>query len=193
MLAIHAVFGGKSPENRRIPLIFRPKTTESLAFPFETRNGSHVSRRVSVDDVSATIIGLLQRDGRMSYAAIGKEVGLSEAAVRQRVQRLQDSGLVQIVAVTDPLRLGFGRAAMVGITVAGDLETIGDKLEGLPEVTYLVTCAGSFDFLAEIVVEDDDHLVDVVSRGIRSIPGVQRAEVFVYLNMRKQIYSWGAR
>ena len=152
-----------------------------------------MSRRVSVDEVSATIIGLLQRDGRMSYAAIGKEVGLSEAAVRQRVQRLQDSGLVQIVAVTDPLRLGLGRAAMVGITVAGDLETIGDKLEGLPEVTYLVTCAGSFDFLAEIVVRDDDELVDVVSRGIRSIPGVQRAEVFVYLNMRKQTYSWGAR
>lgn len=193
MLAIHAVFGGKSLENRRIPLIFQPKSTDSLAFGFEIRNGSPVSRRVSVDEVSATIIGLLQRDGRMSYAAIGKEVGLSEAAVRQRVQRLQDSGLVQIVAVTDPLRLGFGRAAMVGITVAGDLETIGDKLEGLPEVTYLVTCAGSFDFLAEIVVEDDDHLVDVVSRGIRSIPGVQRAEVFVYLNMRKQIYSWGAR
>jgi Lrp/AsnC family transcriptional regulator for asnA, asnC and gidA len=193
MLAIHAVFGGQSLENRRNPLLCRPKSTDSLAFAFEIRNGRPVSRRVSVDEVSATIIGLLQRDGRMSYAAIGKEVGLSEAAVRQRVQRLQDSGLVQIVAVTDPLRLGFGRAAMVGITVAGDLETIGDKLEGLPEVTYLVTCAGSFDFLAEIVVEDDDHLVDVVSRGIRSIPGVQRAEVFVYLNMRKQIYSWGAR
>ncbi|MBU6279455.1 MAG: AsnC family transcriptional regulator, partial [Actinomycetales bacterium] len=94
-----------------------------------------MSRRVSVDEVSATIIRLLQRDGRMSYAAIGKEVGLSEAAVRQRVQRLQDSGLVQIVAVTDPLKLGFGRAAMVGITVSGDLEAIGDKLEGLPEVT----------------------------------------------------------
>jgi Lrp/AsnC family transcriptional regulator for asnA, asnC and gidA len=169
------------------------KTTDSLAFRFEIRESEAVSRRVSVDEVSATIIRLLQRDGRMSYAAIGKEVGLSEAAVRQRVQRLQESGLMQIVAVTDPLRLGFGRAAMVGISITGDLETVGEKLEGLPEVTYLVACAGSFDFLAEVVVEDDDHLLEVVSRGIRSIPGVQRAEVFVYLDVRKQIYSWGAR
>lgn len=193
MVATRTGFGCLSRENPRIPVILLPNSTDSLAFGYEIRNDRDMSRRVSVDEVSATIIRLLQRDGRMSYAAIGKEVGLSEAAVRQRVQRLQDSGLVQIVAVTDPLKLGFGRAAMVGITVSGDLEAIGDKLEGLPEVTYLVTCAGSFDFLAEVVVEDDDHLVDVISRGIRSIPGVQRAEVFVYLNMRKQTYSWGAR
>lgn len=193
MVASRTGFGCQSGENPRIPVISPSNSTNSLAFTYEIRNGRPMSRRVSVDEVSATIIRLLQRDGRMSYAAIGKEVGLSEAAVRQRVQRLQDSGLVQIVAVTDPLKLGFGRAAMVGITVSGDLEAIGDKLEGLPEVTYLVTCAGSFDFLAEVVVEDDDHLVDVISRGIRSIPGVQRAEVFVYLNMRKQTYSWGAR
>jgi len=193
MVAIPAGIGCRTQGNPRIPVLNPLKTTDSLANCFEIRESEAVSRRVSVDEVSATIIRLLQRDGRMSYAAIGKEVGLSEAAVRQRVQRLQESGLMQIVAVTDPLRLGFGRAAMVGISITGDLETVGEKLEGLPEVTYLVACAGSFDFLAEVVVEDDDHLLEVVSRGIRSIPGVQRAEVFVYLDVRKQIYSWGAR
>ena len=146
-----------------------------------------------LDDVSKAIIEQLQQDGRRPYATIGKAVGLSEAAVRQRVQRLHDSGVMQIVAVTDPMQVGFARAAMIGIRVDGDAELVADELEVMPEVDYLVVTAGSFDILAEVVAEDDDHLLEVINRKIRAIAGVRSTETYVYLKLRKQIYTWGTR
>ena len=147
----------------------------------------------ALDDVSKAIIEQLQQDGRRSYAAIGKVVGLSEAAVRQRVQRLVDSGVMQVVAVTDPLELGFARQAMVGIRVTGQLEPVADALAELPEVDYVVITAGSFDLLAEVVCESDDHLLSLISGKIRTIDGVVSTETFMYLRLRKQTYSWGVR
>jgi Lrp/AsnC family transcriptional regulator, regulator for asnA, asnC and gidA len=147
----------------------------------------------SLDDVSKGIIEQLQQDGRRSYAAIGKVVGLSEAAVRQRVQRLVDSGVMQVVAVTDPLELGFARQAMVGIRVTGPLEPVADALAELPEVDYVVITAGSYDLLAEVVCESDDHLLSLISGKIRTIDTVVSTETFMYLRLRKQTYSWGVR
>jgi Lrp/AsnC family transcriptional regulator for asnA, asnC and gidA len=149
--------------------------------------------RVTTDDVSRAIIEQLQADGRRSYAAIGQAVGLSEAAVRHRVQKLIDSGVMQIVAVTDPTQIGFARQAMVGISCTGDVEAIAAKLAGIPEVDYLVITAGSWDILAEVVVEDDDHLLRLINRSIRSIDGVDRTETFLYLKLTKQTYNWGAK
>lgn len=146
-----------------------------------------------LDDVSKAIIEQLQQDGRRPYAAIGKAVGLSEAAVRQRVQRLQESGVMQIVAVTDPLQVGFARSALIGVRVDGDVERAADALAALPEVTYLVVTAGSFDVLAEVVAEDDEHLLSVINRRVRAVPGVRSTETFVYLTLRKQLYDWGTR
>ncbi len=146
-----------------------------------------------LDDVSKAIIAELQEDGRRSYAAIGKAVGLSEAAVRQRVQRLVDGGVMQVVAVTDPVEMGFARQAMIGIKATGELEPIADALAELDEVDYVVITAGSFDVLAEVVCESDDHLLQIISRGIRTIPGVISTETLVYLRLRKQTYSWGVR
>jgi Lrp/AsnC family transcriptional regulator, regulator for asnA, asnC and gidA len=147
----------------------------------------------SLDDVSLAIIEQLQEDGRRPYAAIGKAVGLSEAAVRQRVQKLQDQGVMQIVAVTDPLTVGFLRQAMVGITVEGDLDAVADALAEIDEVDYVVITAGSFDLLVEIVCQDDEHLLEMISKRIRSLPGVRSTESFVYLKLRKQTYTWGTR
>ncbi|MFZ5852847.1 MAG: Lrp/AsnC family transcriptional regulator [Actinomycetota bacterium] len=146
-----------------------------------------------LDDVSKAIIEQLQEDGRRPYATIGRAVGLSEAAVRQRVARLIEAGVMQIVAVTDPLQVGFPRQAMIGIRAEGDVEEVATKLEAMPEVDYLVITAGSFDVLAEVVCEDDDHLLELVNRRIRSIPGVRSTETFVYLKLRKQLYNWGTR
>jgi Lrp/AsnC family transcriptional regulator, regulator for asnA, asnC and gidA len=146
-----------------------------------------------LDEVSKGIIEQLQQDGRRSYAAIGKVVGLSEAAVRQRVQRLVDSGVMQVVAVTDPLELGFARQAMVGIRVTGALEPVADALAELPEVDYVVITAGQYDVLAELVCESDDHLLSLISGKIRTIDGVVSTETFMYLQLRKQTYSWGVR
>lgn len=148
---------------------------------------------VPLDDVSKAIIEQLQQDGRRSYAAIGKVVGLSEAAVRQRVQRLVEGGVMQVVAVTDPLELGFARQAMVGVKVRGPLEPVADALSALDEVDYVVITAGSFDLLVEVVCESDDHLLDLLSHRVRSIEGVVATETFMYLSLRKQTYSWGVR
>ncbi|MGW1992271.1 Lrp/AsnC family transcriptional regulator [Embleya sp. NPDC001921] len=145
------------------------------------------------DAVSKAIIEQLQEDGRRSYAAIGKAVGLSEAAVRQRVQRLLDQGVMQIVAVTDPLTVGFHRQAMVGVRVEGDIEPVADILATMKEVDYVVITAGSFDLIVELVCENDDHLLDIINKRIRAIPGVRSTESFVYLKLRKQTYQWGTR
>lgn len=148
---------------------------------------------VTLDEISKAIIEQLQEDGRRSYAAIALAVGLSEAAVRQRVQRLVDGGVVQIVAVTDPLQVGFQRQAMVGVKASGDITTVAEQLSAIPEVAYVVTTAGSFDVLAEVVCEDDAHLLEVISQRIRSLPGVAATETFVYLELNKQHYNWGTR
>jgi len=146
-----------------------------------------------LDEVSKRIIEQLQADGRRPYAAIGKAVGLSEAAVRQRVQRLLDQGVMQIVAVTDPLQVGFHRQAMIGVRAEGDLQEVADRLAEMTEVDYVVITAGSFDLLVEAVCEDDDALLELVSTRIRAIAGVRSTETFVYLKLRKQLYNWGTR
>jgi Lrp/AsnC family transcriptional regulator for asnA, asnC and gidA len=148
---------------------------------------------VTLDAISKAIIEQLQEDGRRPYATIGKAVGLSEAAVRQRVQRLVESGVVQIVAVTDPLQVGFTRQAMIGIKAEGDLQALADSLAELAEVDYVVITAGAFDILVEVVCEDDEHLLEVLNQQMRTLPGVRTTETFVYLKLRKQLYNWGTR
>lgn len=146
----------------------------------------------AVDAVGKKLIEELQQDGRRSYAALAKTVGLSEAAVRQRVQRMVDSGVMQVVAVTDPLQVGFSRQAMVGLRVEGDLVRVADEVAKIDEVDYVVITAGSFDLLVEVVCTGDDELLDLVSR-IRATAGVVSTETFVYLKLRKQTYAWGTR
>lgn len=153
-----------------------------------SRNGA-----AQLDAVSLAIVEQLQEDGRRPYAAIGKAVGLSEAAVRQRVQKLLDQGVMQIVAVTDPLTVGFRRQAMVGVNVEGDVESVADALAAMSECEYVVMTAGSFDLMVEIVCEDDDHLLEVINTRIRAVPGVRSTESFVYLKLKKQTYMWGTR
>jgi Lrp/AsnC family transcriptional regulator, regulator for asnA, asnC and gidA len=163
--------------------------------PVASRNGRFLGRTAAgtaLDHLSKRIIEQLQEDGRRSYAAIGKAVGLSEAAVRQRVQRLVDAGIMQIVAVTDPLMLGFSRQTMIGIKCAGDLEQAADRLAAIDEIDYVVITSGSFDLLVEVVCEDDAHLLEILSR-VRAVPSVTSTETFVYLKLRKQTYGWGTR
>ena len=157
------------------------------------RTGNSDKNQTLLDDTSKAIIEQLQLDGRRSYAAIGKAVGLSEAAVRQRVQRLTDAGVMQVVAVTDPLELGFDRQAMIGIKAEGALEPIADELAKMDEIEYVVITAGSFDILAEVLCESDEHLLQVLSERVRQIEGVKATETFVYLKLVKQTYSWGVR
>jgi Lrp/AsnC family transcriptional regulator for asnA, asnC and gidA len=147
----------------------------------------------TLDDVSKLLVEQLQQDGRRSYAALAKAVGLSEAAVRQRVRKLLDDGVMQIVAVTDPMTVGFSRQAMVGIKAEGNLRQIAQRLAELPELEYVVLCAGSFDLLVEFVCEDDEHLLRLLDESVRAIEGIRETETFIYLRLVKQTYAWGTR
>ena len=169
-----------------------PRVTDRIGFmSFYPRPAA--LKAVQLDDVSKAIVEQLQDDGRRSYAEIGKAVGLSEAAVRQRVQKLTDSGVMQVVAVTDPMQLGFFRQAMIGVRVTGDTTIIAEKLSEIAAVDYVVLTAGSFDILAEVVCESDEQLIDLLNNDIRAIDGIQTIETFVYLKLQKQFYNWGTR
>lgn len=150
-------------------------------------------RPPALDDVSKRIIELLQEDGRRPYAEIGRAVGLSEAATRQRVQRMQEAGVLQIVAVTDPTQLGFHRMAMIGIRVTGDPRVIAEQLSAVDALAYVVVTLGSFDIIAEAVCEDDAGLLDLVVSRIRAIEGVTHTECLTYAGLYKDKYNWGTR
>ena len=144
-----------------------------------------------LDQTDRRIIEELQRDGRLPFTRLGAAVGLSEAAARQRVQRLLDAGTMQVVAVTNPLSLADRRMAMIGVRTDQPLDEVAPKIEQLDNVEYLVVTAGSFDLLCEVVVDDDPSLLSLVNE-IRSVAGVVGTETFVYLDLVKQTFAWGA-
>ncbi|MBG7604826.1 MAG: Lrp/AsnC family transcriptional regulator [Actinobacteria bacterium] len=146
-----------------------------------------------LDRVDKAIIHELQLDGRMPYTELSRRVGLSQPATRQRVNRLIDRGSMQVVAVTDPSTLGFDYPAMVGVDVDGDIVEIADRLAQLEEVSYLIITAGRYDILAEVVCSDADHLLRFVNEQIRPLAGVSSVELFNYLRLVKQTYTWGTR
>jgi Lrp/AsnC family transcriptional regulator for asnA, asnC and gidA len=149
------------------------------------------SGRQQLDDTDKAIIRELQLDGRMSHTALAGRIGLSQAATRQRVKRLIDTGVMQVVAVTDPTALDVGVQAMLSITVDGDARTVAERLDAIAEVVYLVLTSGRNDLLCEVVCEDNIHLLDLVNGELRAIPGIRTIEVSPYLKLVKQTYSWG--
>ncbi len=146
----------------------------------------------TLDDADRAIIELLQADGRMPFTRVAAEVGLTEGAIRQRVQRLTDAGVMQIVAVTDPLSLGVRRVAMIGVRVTGDVEDTAAAIAALPEVEYLIATSGRYDAMFEVIVDDDEHLMRLLS-SLRRRKDVVEVESFVCLKVFKQTFSWGAR
>lgn len=152
------------------------------------RNGDDVS------ELDKRIIEHLQQDGRRPFTQIAAELGVSEAAVRARTNRLVERGILQIVGVTDPLKLGFQQMAMVGIRCERDrLVSVAEAVSAFPEVDYVVITAGTYDVLIEVVCEDNAALLDFLAEKLRAIEGVRDTETFVYLRMVKQTYQWGTR
>lgn len=145
---------------------------------------------IPIDDIDRELIRILQADGRTSYSQLSRLVGLSDAACRQRVMRLLDDGVIDVVAVTDPVKLGLGYQAMLGVTVSGDTRKIAIDVGLLDDAVYVVMTAGRFDLMVEIVSRDGDAFVDV-SNTIRLMDGVSGVEVMSYLGITKQTYDWG--
>lgn len=164
--------------------------TESRAHATAGRERERPVPHSALDEKDKTIIRHLQEDGRMPFSKLGPLVGLSPAAARQRVLQLIEQGTMQIVAVTDPISLGFKVQALIGLRVTGDLDALAAKVSAMSEADYVVVVTGRFDLIAEIVCVSNSHFLDVL-RAIRDLPGVQTAEVFTYLRLEKQTYDWG--
>jgi Lrp/AsnC family transcriptional regulator for asnA, asnC and gidA len=158
-------------------------------------NGRGVNGRgTEVSDLDKRIIEHLQEDGRRPFTQIAADLGVSEAAVRARTNRLIERGILQIVGVTDPLKLGFHQWAMIGVRCeASRLIEVAEEIAAFPETDYVVVTAGSYDILVEAVAEDNDALLRFLSERLRKIPGVRETETFVYLRLMKQSYQWGTR
>lgn len=148
---------------------------------------------MTVDRVDEQIIALLEQDGRRSYGEIGRVVGLSEAGARQRVNRLRESGLMRIVAISDPLRLGRAVVATVGIRVSGDPRAVAERLALVDAIEWAVITAGSFDLLVEVVCRSEADLLAIISEQIRSIAEVRETETFMHLHTEKNVFAWGQR
>lgn len=145
---------------------------------------------VSLDRVDRAILQELQADGRMSYAELGPKVGLSAPATRQRVQRLTDQGVLQVVGVTDPLRLGLPVMAMLGVRAVGDVKDLADRIGAEPAVIYLVHTAGSFDLLVEVVCREPAELLEIVNDRISALEGVREVETMMYLDIHTHRFNW---
>ena len=143
-----------------------------------------------IDDTDRSIVEILQRDGRTPVTTIAQQIGLSEAAVRKRVQHLTESGYMQVVAVTDPLSLGDRRVAMVGARIDGRTERVAASIGALPQVEYLVATAGRYDLMFEVIVESERHLLDLLS-DLRERRDVVEVEAFPVLGLYKQTFAWG--
>ena len=158
------------------------------------RSVQHGGRRPILDDLDKSIIQCLQLDGRRPYAQIGRQLKVPEATVRQRAERLISRGVVQVVGVTDPLAMGFQQPALIGLKVdPGKLAAIADQIAALDEVTYVVITAGRYDLFCEVVCEDNDHLLRVLTGQFAGIDGIRSTETLVELRFVKESYQWGAR
>lgn len=144
----------------------------------------------NIDDIDREIIRLLQIDGRTSYSQLGRTVGLSDAAARQRVNRLTAEGYIDIVAVTDPVKMGLESQALLGIRVSDDARKVAVELGVLDNTVYVVMTAGRFDVIAEIVTRNREEFIEV-SNAVRLLPGVDSVEVLPYLGITKETYDWG--
>jgi len=159
------------------------------------RPRSGVLRTVDeISDLDKRIIEHLQEDGRRPFTQIAAELGVSEAAVRARTNRMVERGILQIVGVTDPLKLGFHQQALIGIRCERDmLIEVAEAVADFPEVDYVVITAGTYDLLIETVCEDNNALLTFLAERLRKIEGIRETETFVYLRMIKQTYQWGTR
>jgi Lrp/AsnC family transcriptional regulator, regulator for asnA, asnC and gidA len=151
-----------------------------------------VTRAPSIDAIDKQIIEALQQNGREPFRRIAAEIGVSEATVRARYGRLCADNILQVTGVTNPLGLGFDAMAMVGIRTAGPPEPVADEIAKWDEADYVVITAGQYDVLVELVCADRRHLLDVTNR-MREVDAVVSTETFLYLELCKQLYDWGAR
>lgn len=146
----------------------------------------------SLDDIDRRVVAALQAEGRRAFSSIADEFGISESVVRYRVQRLEEAGILQVVGIADPLRIGFDLMAMVGVRVVpGSVADVCDALQSLPETSYVAAVAGRYDVLVEVVCRDTRHFQQLLTEQVHEIAGVSSTESFLILEIHKMAYGWG--
>lgn len=146
----------------------------------------------TLDEIDRRVIAALQADGRRPYSRIASELDVSESVVRYRAQRLEDEGMLQVVGIADPLRIGFDRMALVGLRVQpGTAQRVCEAATELPETSYVVMIAGSFDVLVEVICRDTDHFTELLTKRLQTIDGIVATESFFVLEVHKMAYGWG--
>lgn len=165
----------------------RSPEPQPLRFPGQPRGPVAPARRV--DELDRAIIEALQENGRESFRRIAARLDVSEGTVRARYARLTQEGILQVVAVTNPLGLGFDQA-LIGVKTSGPPGAVADEVARWPEADYVVVTAGRFDLVVEVVTSGRQELLDLTNR-MRALPGVASTETFFYLEMWKQLYDWG--
>lgn len=147
--------------------------------------------QAKIDDIDLKIIRQLNEDGRTPFAQIAKQLGVSTGMIRQRYQRLVQEGVLQVVAITNPLLMGFATMAQIGVKAdVNRLEEIADEIASFEEVIYLVLVTGSYDLHVEVVCRDKAHLLNFLTKKLHAVEGVKEAETFMYLRIAKENYGW---
>ena len=142
-----------------------------------------------LDEIDHQIIAILQQDGRVPFAQIAEQLNVSAGMIRLRYNRLAEMGVLRVVAITNPLRMGYQTMAMIGIKADGkNLLEIADKIAALDEVIYLIVVSGAYDILAEIVCRDQKHLLQFITERLYKIEGVRESEFFMHLKIVKEVY-----
>ena len=150
-----------------------------------------LSTAANTDKIDLQIIKILNEDGRASFAHIAQTLGVSPGMIRQRYNRLVEEGLLQVVAITNPMLMGFTTMAQIGVKVnVNRMQEIADQIASFEEVIYLVLLTGSYDLFVEVVCKDRNHLLDFLTNKLHSVEGVKEAETFVYLRIAKEVYTW---
>jgi Lrp/AsnC family transcriptional regulator for asnA, asnC and gidA len=150
-----------------------------------------LSNKANTDEIDLQIIKILNEDGRTSFAQIAQKLGVSPGMVRQRYNRLVEEGVVQVVAITNPMLMGLTTMAQIGVKVnVHRMHEIADKIASFEEVIYLVLLTGSYDLFVEVVCRDKEHLLDFLTNKLHSVEGVKEAETFIYLRIAKEVYTW---
>jgi Lrp/AsnC family transcriptional regulator, regulator for asnA, asnC and gidA len=150
--------------------------------------------RVDLDDVDREIVSALQRDGRRPYSRMAADIGIGEGVVRYRVQRLERAGILQIVGIADPLKVGFDLMALIGVRVVpGRLNDVASHISTFPETSYVASLAGAFDLIVEVVCRDTGHFTHLLTQAIHHVEGVVSTESFLIMEIHKMAYGWDVR
>jgi Lrp/AsnC family transcriptional regulator for asnA, asnC and gidA len=147
-----------------------------------------------LDDIDRQIVSALQHDGRRPYSRLAADIGVAEGVVRYRVQRMERAGILQIVGIADPLKVGFDLMAMVGVKVVpGRLDDVAAEISTLAETSYVASLAGAFDLIVEVVCRDTAHFTHLLTQQIQHVPGVASTQSFLIMEIHKMAYGWDVR